>query len=418
MKLLYTFAIHLFTLALKLASPFYKKAKQLNRGRKSTWNVLKKIHPDDKVVWIHAASLGEFEQGRPIIEAIRNEKSEYKILLSFFSPSGYEIRKNYNLADWVVYLPADTAANAKRFIKDAHPSMSFFVKYEFWYHYYATLAVNRIPVYSVSSIFRNNQVFFKWYGKWFRKTLKAVDKFYVQDEKSGALLTGIGITNFTVAGDTRFDRVAAIAALASEVPVAKQFATTNKVLIAGSTWAPDEAILAEYINSAVDDVKMIIAPHETDEAHVAQIMKRFTAPALRYSQRESINNPEAYRVLVIDTIGLLSAIYRYGTVACIGGGFGKGIHNTLEAATFGMPVVFGPNHKKFREAIDLLACGGGFTFNNYDDFRKIMDMLWNSASLNALTEAGEAAGNYVKNMCGATALIMNDAFYKYNNEQS
>jgi 3-deoxy-D-manno-octulosonic-acid transferase len=409
MELLYNLGINLYSLALTIAAPFNIKATQLHKGRGETWEKLKAFTSDTDVAWVHCASLGEFEQGRPLIEAIRKEKPELKIVLTFFSPSGFEVRKNYNMADVVVYLPADTAANAKRFLKTVKPAMAIFIKYEFWYNYLTALKNAKIPVYSVSSIFRDNQVFFKWYGGWFRNMLKTITRFYVQDKKSGALLETIDIKNYVVAGDTRFDRVAAIADSAADVPVAREFAEQGKVIVAGSSWPADEAILADYINNSLNEVKLIIAPHEVHESHITQLIQRFKVPVMRYSDANNTKDVEC-RVLIIDTIGLLSAIYRYGSIAYIGGGFGKGIHNTLEAATYGMPVIFGPNYKRFKEAVDLIEVGGGFCISSLDDFSKIMNTLWNANSTAALEKSGTASKNYVQSMCGATPMVLKDLF--------
>lgn len=409
MNFFYNLGIHLFGLVLRLAAPFHVKAAQLLKGRKETWKKLRLFTADQKVIWVHCASLGEFEQGRPLIEAIRGKHPDYKIVLSFFSPSGYEVRKNYNLADVVVYLPGDTSANARRFIAAIEPHMVFFVKYEFWYHYYTTLHKKGIPIYSISSIFRQKQVFFKWYGSWYRRILMAVNRFYVQDEKSGDLLKQIGVSDVVVAGDTRFDRVAAIAASAADVPVVRDFAAGARVIVAGSSWPADEAILAEYLNNTPEEVKMVIAPHEVHASHINQLVQRFRVPVVKYSECQG-KDVAKFRVLIIDTIGLLSAIYRYGSVAYIGGGFGKGIHNTLEAATYGMPVIFGPNHKKFKEAIDLIEVGGGFPIQTAGDFMEVMSQLWNKQSNQALEQASQASAKYVQGMCGATPRIMNDLF--------
>jgi len=409
MELLYNLGINIFGMAIKIAAPFNIKASQLSKGRRETRKKLATFSSNNDVVWVHCASLGEFEQGRPLIEAIRQDKPETKIVLTFFSPSGYEVRKNYNMADVVVYLPADTAANARWFVKVINPTMAIFIKYEFWFHYLMTLKKASIPTYSVSSIFRANQVFFKWYGGWFRSMLKAVTRFYVQDKKSGELLESVGIKNFVVAGDTRFDRVASIAKTAADVPIAREFASQGKVIVAGSSWPADEAILADYINNSRNDVKLIIAPHEVHESHVAQLIQRFKVPVMRYSETNS-QSIESCRVLIIDTIGLLSAIYRYGSIAYIGGGFGKGIHNTLEAATYGMPVIFGPNHKRFKEAVDLIEVGGGFNVGSLDEFSKIMNTLWDVKSSAALEKSGIASKNYVLGMCGATPMVLKDLF--------
>lgn len=357
------------------------------------------------VIWVHCASLGEFEQGRPLIEAIRKKNPSYKIVLSFYSPSGYEVRKNYKEADVVCYLPSDTRANAKRFISTVNPRMVFFVKYEYWYNYFRELKEVGTPLYLVSAIFRKDQIFFKWYGGWFRKILNNVKCFYIQDEKSAALLDGIGIKAYIVAGDTRFDRVAAIAAAANPIPVVENFATGAKVLVAGSTWPADEQIIASYINNSAKDVKLIIAPHMVDESHIQQLERRFTLPVCHYTKVKGEIGADV-RVLIIDTIGLLSAIYRYGSVAYLGGGFGKGIHNTLEAATYGMPVIFGPRHLKFKEAIDLKEKGAGFSINDSVEFGNLMERLWDDENKDYLKKSGEAALEYVQSMCGATEEIL------------
>lgn len=410
MQLFYNLGIAVFRLGARLWALFNERAALLVKGRSSVWKQLNAIDLSGPVIWVHCASLGEFEQGRPLIEAIRDAKPDYKIVLSFFSPSGYEVRKNYNKADAVVYLPADTRRNARRFVQLIHPEKVFFIKYEYWFHYFKTLSEAGIPLYSVSSIFRPSQIFFKWYGGWFRRILSHVTQFYVQDETSSKLLNSIGIHNHVVAGDTRFDRVAAIAKHADDLPVVAEFSHGAKVLVAGSSWPPDESILADYINNAPANVKFIIAPHEVHEGHISELIQKFKVPVCRYSQLND-TIPTKARVLIIDTIGVLSAIYRYGSVAYIGGGFGKGIHNTLEAATYGIPVIFGPNHQKFKEAMDLIAAGGGFNINTRDDFDKIMSKLWNNDPAKSLLEAsGRAAGDYVQSMCGATPLIMNNLF--------
>lgn len=397
--------IALFDLAVCLAAPFSKRAALLVKGRKTVWDTLGGVSLEGDVIWVHCASLGEFEQGRPLIEAIRKKNPSYKIVLSFYSPSGYEVRKNYKEADVVCYLPSDTRANAKRFISTVNPRMVFFVKYEYWYNYFRELKEVGTPLYLVSAIFRKDQIFFKWYGGWFRKILNNVKCFYIQDEKSAALLDGIGIKAYIVAGDTRFDRVAAIAAAANPIPVVENFATGAKVLVAGSTWPADEQIIASYINNSAKDVKLIIAPHMVDESHIQQLERRFTLPVCHYTKVKGEIGADV-RVLIIDTIGLLSAIYRYGSVAYLGGGFGKGIHNTLEAATYGMPVIFGPRHLKFKEAIDLKEKGAGFSINDSVEFGNLMERLWDDENKDYLKKSGEAALEYVQSMCGATEEIL------------
>ncbi len=407
MTLIYNLGISLYSLLIKSVSPFNPKAGFLNSGRQSTKKQLKELAIDGPVVWIHAASLGEFEQGRPIIEALKKDYPHYKIVLTFFSPSGFEVRKNYDLADYVFYLPADTASNARMFIDAIKPEKVFFIKYEFWYHYLNALKERNIPVYGVSMIFREKQSFFKSYGVWFRKMLACFEKFYVQDEVSGELLKSIGIQNYSVVGDTRFDRVRDIARASAEVDLVNQFVgNSNKVIVAGSTWAPDEDILFEYIHGVGSDVKLVIAPHEIHEDHIKQIESKLKAPSFRYTKPvDDIGN---CKVMIIDTIGMLSSIYKYGQLAYVGGGFGVGIHNTLEAATYGMPVFFGPNYKKFKEARDLIEVGGGYSISNAEEFIGLVQNMWNDESL--IKEASLQSSMYVNKMCGATKIIMEEVF--------
>nr|WP_321405921.1 glycosyltransferase N-terminal domain-containing protein [uncultured Carboxylicivirga sp.] len=407
MTLIYNFGIALYSLLINLVSPFNAKASLLRKGRKEALKTLRLLSIDGPVIWIHAASLGEFEQGRPIIEAVKKEHPLYNVVLTFFSPSGYEVRKNYNLADYVIYLPADTKLNAKRLIEAIKPEKAFFVKYEFWYHYLNALKKRNIPVYGVSMIFREQQSFFKWYGGWFRRMLDCFTKFYVQDEVSGKLLEGIGVKNFSVAGDTRFDRVRDIAKASSEIELVDQFVgQSNKVIVAGSTWAPDEDILFEYLHGSGKDVKLVIAPHEIHENHIKQIEGKLKAPYFRYTK--PTENITECSVMIVDTMGMLSSVYKYGQVAYIGGGFGVGIHNTLEAATYSMPVFFGPNYKRFKEARDLIEVGGGFSFNKADQFVSQIEKLWTDEGY--LKEASMKAGQYVNKMCGATRIIMEEVF--------
>lgn len=407
MRWIYNIGIAFYSLAIRLGATFNERASLLVKGRSLVWKQLNNADLEGTVVWVHCASLGEFEQGRPLIEAIRLTHPEYKILLTFFSPSGYEVRKNYPEADLVIYLPADTKRNAQRFIKIVRPHKVFFIKYEYWYHYFRELSKARIPLYMVSSIFRPSQIFFQWYGGWFRKILKLVTKFFVQDEISATLLSSIEINNYEVAGDTRFDRVSSIAASAPSIPIVEKFAQEKNVIVAGSTWPPDEAILANFINHRSNDFKLIIAPHEVHDSRVVELIKKLKVPFIRFSQVVE-NVPDTICVLIIDTIGVLSTIYRYGTIAYIGGGFGIGIHNTLEAATFGMPVIFGPKYKKFREAVDLIEKGGGFSIQSQGEFQEIIDQLMNEDIHNNLLRSGQSSKKYVESMCGATALILNE----------
>ncbi len=407
MTLLYNIGIGVYSLLINLVAPFNSKARLLNQGRKKTNEFLKANQLDGKIIWFHAASLGEFEQGRPVIEAIKSKHPEYKMVLTFFSPSGYEVRKNFALADYILYLPADTKRNAKRFIRAINPEKVFFIKYEFWFHYLTELSKRTIPVYGISMIFRKEQEFFKSYGGWFRKMLKAFNKFYVQDDVSGDLLKGIGHENYSVAGDTRFDRVRDIALESKDFDLVKDFVGDSKqVIVAGSTWATDEEVLIKYIQEVNQDVKVIMAPHEIHEEHIQQIESKLRVPYLRYTKPSG--DVLQARVLIVDTIGMLSSIYKYGQVAYIGGGFGVGIHNTLEAATYGMPVVFGPKYKKFKEARDLISLKAGYSIKSESEFTKKVESFWDDEQL--LKTASQNSKDYVDKMCGATQLILEEIF--------
>ena len=458
-----------------IGSLFNKKIKKMWRGEREAVDLLKeKVDPTAKYVWFHAASLGEFEQGRPLIEQLRATHPEYKILLTFFSPSGYEVRKNYEGADIVCYLPLDTIRNARRFLRAVHPVMAFFIKYEFWYNYLHILRHRGVPVYSVSSIFRPGQVFFKWYGRNYAKVLHCITHFFVQNEVSLQLLKGIGIDEATVVGDTRFDRVLQIKEQSKELPIVEAFKGINgkgsackeelsedackkelsedackeelsedackkelsedackeefsedackkelsedackeelsengskgcKVFVAGSSWQPDEDIFIRFFNDH-PDWKLIIAPHVIGEDHLAYILDKLQMKAVRYTQATEQSAAEA-RCLIIDCFGLLSTIYRYGEIAYVGGGFGVGIHNVPEAAVWGVPVLFGPNNKRFQEAQDLLACKGSFEVTDYDSFNTIISRLISDDQFRQ--QCGEASANYVKSRSGATDIIM------------
>lgn len=413
MRLLYDLSIALYQAAIVVAAAFSNKARLIVQGRLDTKNKLSYLSFSKPVIWFHAASLGEFEQGRPIIEGIKRRYPDRLIVLTFFSPSGYEVRKNYSFADYVFYLPGDTHRNAKFFIEKIKPEMAFFIKYEFWYHYLKTLNQKNVPVYGVSVIFRKQQPFFRWYGKWFCKMLSFYTRFYLQDEKSVALYLSLGYKNAIVCGDTRFDRVAEIAASSKEVEIARQFVgKSKKVIVAGSTWPKDEAIIAHYINNH-PDVKLILAPHEVHEEHILKLESLFQVPMFRYTHAPA--GVGDFQVMLVNTIGLLSSIYRYGSVAYIGGGFGKGIHNTLEAATYNMPVLFGPRYKKFKEAVDLVENGGGIAISGYDQFDEQLTAFYGNAE--ELQNCGEKAGAYVDSMRGATDIIMEEVFGKENREE-
>ena len=454
---MYNIAIYIYLIGVAIGSLFNKKIKKMWRGEREAVDLLKeKVDPTAKYVWFHAASLGEFEQGRPLIEQLRATHPEYKILLTFFSPSGYEVRKNYEGADIVCYLPLDTIRNARRFLRAVHPVMAFFIKYEFWYNYLHILRHRGVPVYSVSSIFRPGQVFFKWYGRNYAKVLHCITHFFVQNEVSLQLLKGIGIDEATVVGDTRFDRVLQIKEQAKELPIVEAFKGINgkgdackdnlsedackddlsedackrvlsedackedlsenackedlsengckgcKVFVAGSSWQPDEDIFIRFFNDH-PDWKLIIAPHVIGEDHLAYILDKLQMKAVRYTQATEQSAAEA-RCLIIDCFGLLSTIYRYGEIAYVGGGFGVGIHNVPEAAVWGVPVLFGPNNKRFQEAQDLLACKGSFEVTDYDSFNTIISRLISDDKF--CHQCGEACANYVKSRSGATDIIM------------
>ena len=377
MNVLYNLSIFFYSILIKLASPFNLKASQIGKGRQHVFSELHlKINHERPVVWVHCASLGEFEQGRPLIEAIKKQYPTYQIFLTFFSPSGYEIRKNYELADYIFYLPADTKSNARKLIDLINPEIVFFVKYEFWFHYIKELKKRNIPLYSVSSIFRENQLFFKnspW-AKWYRKMLFQFEHFFVQDQQSVELLGRIGLTNVTKAGDTRFDRVAEIARNGKVIPLVEKFKNNQQLVVAGSTWKPDEELLIEYIH-AHPDIKFIIAPHETKRGNIERLINLLKTPVVCYTKATDDEVMDK-QVLIVDTIGLLSSIYRYADVAYIGGGFGVGIHNTLEAAIFGMPIVFGPNYLRFNEATAMVKLQVAFPVNNYPQLNTILESLF------------------------------------------
>jgi 3-deoxy-D-manno-octulosonic-acid transferase len=405
MRLFYSIAIYLYALVIRVAAMFNAKAKKWIDGRKNIFSELKqKIHTSTHpVIWFHCASLGEFEQGRPVIEQLKRDHADIRIILTFFSPSGYEIRKNYAEADYVFYLPADTPSNAKKFIRIVKPAAVFFVKYEFWFNYLNELKNNAIPTYLISGIFRKEHYFFKGYASWFRKQLEAFNHFYLQDEQSKQLLNKIGYKNATVAGDTRFDRVLEISRNIKKIPLIELFKQQSPVFIAGSTWDPDEELLAGF-DFAAAGFKLIIAPHEISEPRIQAIASRFSKNAVRYSEATA-DNVRSTDVLIIDNIGMLSSIYQYGTVALIGGGFGKGIHNILEAAAFGLPVIFGPNYKKFEEAKELVHLRGAFAVNDTKEFQNILQLLTKSPA-GLLAEA--TAKRYIQHHVGATKTILGD----------
>ena len=424
--MIYNIVIYFVLWGIAIASLFNEKVSKMWRGEREAFKILKqKVDPSAKYVWFHAASLGEFEQGRPLMERIRKEYPQYKILLTFYSPSGYEVRKNYEGADIICYMPVDTRLNAIRFLRLVRPVMAFFIKYEFWSNFLHILKHRNIPTYSVSSIFREDQVFFKWYGRSYANVLKCFTRFFVQNEESKRLLEGIGITDVDVVGDTRFDRVLQIKEAAKHLPICEAFrkgvAVSSsssalssfdsekesrpdfKVFVAGSSWPPDEEIFIRFFNEH-KDWRLLIAPHVIAEEHLKLILSLLkNKKVVRYTQ----TNPEEAAkadVLIIDCFGLLSSMYNYGDIAYIGGGFGVGIHNTLEAAVWNMPVIFGPNNKKFQEAQGLLKSGGGFEITNYESFEGLMNSMINNPAF--LKQAGDKAGAFVASLSGATGKVL------------
>ena len=398
---MYNLIIYLYQFGVFVYSFFNEKVNKMWRGEKEAIRILReKVDPNAQYVWFHAASLGEFEQGRPLIEQLRRDHPEYKVLLTFFSPSGYEVRKNYEGADIITYLPLDTITNARRFLRTIRPVMAFFIKYEFWYNYLHILKHRKVPVYSVSSIFRPEQVFFKWYGRQYGRVLKCFTHFFVQNEISKELLAKIGIHDVTIVGDTRFDRVLQIKEQTKRLPIVEAFRSSAPTMVAGSSWLPDEEIFVRYFNEH-REWKLIIAPHVINEDHINQILAMTDRKVVRYTQTTPEEAAQA-DTLIIDCYGLLSSIYNYGDVANIGGGFGVGIHNLLEAAVWDMPVIFGPNNQRFQEAQELKAVGGGFEIQSYDDFERLMAQF---ANADYLQSCGTKAGDYVKSRAGATNLI-------------
>lgn len=401
---MYSFVICIYLMVVKLVSLFNAKARLMVRGHAQVFRMLReRIKPGERYLWFHAASLGEFEQGRPLMERIRREYPEYKILLTFFSPSGYEVRKNYAGADIICYLPFDTPRNVRRFLELAHPCMAFFIKYEFWQNYLKGLQRRDIPVYSVSSIFRRNQVFFRWYGGKYYKVLTRFTHLFVQNEVSKDLLATLGIHNVTVVGDTRFDRVIEIFRQAKQLPLVEAFkGQCRRVMVAGSSWQPDEDIFIPYFN-AHPEMKLIIAPHVIGEDHLKEITGKLKRTYVRYTQTTEEEAAKA-DCLIVDCFGLLSSIYRYGEVAYVGGGFGVGIHNVLEAAVYGVPVLFGPNNHRFQEARQLLDAGGGIEVTDEASFRTKMDKLLTDETY--LSDCGHRAGTYVHGHAGASDKIL------------
>lgn len=406
---MYNIIMYIIQLGVAIGSIFNDKLRKMWQGEQDAVQTLrKKVEPDADYIWFHAASLGEFEQGRPLMEQIKKSYPQYKILLTFFSPSGYEVRKNYEGADIITYLPIDTVGNARQFLRTVRPVMAFFIKYEFWYNYLHILQYRGIPAYSVSSIFRPDQVFFKWYGRGYGRVLKCFTRFFVQNEESKKLLESIGIHDTMVVGDTRFDRVLQIKEASKQLPIVERFVKgtpedSKKVFVAGSSWQPDEEIFLKYFNNH-RDWKLIVAPHVIGEDHLKFIFSLIKdKKVVRYTQATEDNVADA-DVLIIDCFGLLSSVYHYGDVAYVGGGFGVGIHNVLEAAVWGMPVLFGPNNKHFVEAQGLLQSGGGIEIEDYETFSLIMSQLSDDSAYYGT--CGQEAGAFVQSLAGATKKVL------------
>jgi 3-deoxy-D-manno-octulosonic-acid transferase len=406
MLFLYNLVISIAGFFLKIVALFSPKIKLFVEGRKNVFTILEeKIKPTDKTIWFHSASLGEYEQGLPVIEKIKERYPSHKIIVTFFSPSGYEVRKNNNVADVTIYLPLDTKSNAKKFLKLAHPELAFFIKYEFWLNYLKELETNKIPTYLISGIFRDNQMFFKWYGGFYRKALRAFTYFFVQNQKSKEKIEAIGFPNVIVSGDTRFDRVAAILERDNTVDFIEKFKNDTPTIVIGSSWPKDEALLAEYINQASENVKFIIAPHNIKQDQISNLKSQITKSTVLFSEKDNIENLSNYDVFIIDTVGLLTKIYSYGTIAYVGGGFGNpGIHNILEPATFGIPIVIGPNYSNFAEAVRLVTIGGCIVISNGRELKQTFDRLL--LDLDYQKEKSQICRSYIQDNKGATQSIM------------
>lgn len=406
MKLLYSVFIALFNITSKIAALFAPKARAFVDGRRGLLENLETSFHNNTypVVWMHCASLGEFEQGRPILEKIREEHPGYRMLLTFFSPSGYSVQKNYEKADFVCYLPLDTAPNAKRFVSIAKPALAIFVKYEFWYHYLTELRKQEVPVISISAIFRKDQLFFKFYGGFFREMLRSFEHIFVQNDESLLLLKSIGISQCSRAGDTRFDRVSQIVKQNAEIEIAHRFKGMQKVFVVGSCWAEDMRVVSPFINAYAAQLKFIIAPHEITESFLRWIENSLEVRSIRFSQVQEITRLETYQVLIIDNVGMLSRLYRYGEFAFVGGAFGNGLHNILEAACYGIPIFFGNrNYKKYAEANELIMRGGAFEVADYTDLMSKYEMIGNPDSF---LLACEVTRHYVRENLGATERII------------
>lgn len=405
MHFLYNLITLFAQLLIKIIAFFSPKMKLFVDGRKDVFSILQqKIRPRDKTIWFHAASLGEYEQGLPVIEKIKENYPNHKIIISFFSPSGYEVRKNNTIADATIYLPLDTPKNAKQFLKAAHPELVFFIKYEFWINYLDQLKKQDIPTYLISGIFRENQLFFKWYGGFYRKALNNFTYFFVQNETSKKLLLQLGKTNATVSGDTRFDRVAAILQKDNTLDFVAEFKNNATTIVIGSSWPKDEALIIEYINSCQNDVKFIIAPHNIKPEQIEQLQNSITKKTVLFSEKES-KELSQYQIFIIDTIGILTKIYGYSDIAYVGGGFGNpGVHNLLEPAAFGVPIVIGPNFSHFDEAVKLVDSKGCIAIKNFNDLEIAFSTLIQDVEMRH--QKGKICADFVQKNKGATDCIL------------
>ncbi|MFD2941482.1 3-deoxy-D-manno-octulosonic acid transferase [Flavobacterium notoginsengisoli] len=409
MLFLYNLTIYIAGFFLRIIALFSPKIKLFVEGRKNIFSILEeKIKADDKTIWFHAASLGEYEQGLPVIEKIKERHPKHKIIVSFFSPSGYEVRKNNTIADVTIYLPLDTKSNAKRFLKLIHPEFAFFIKYEFWLNYLKELKKSKTPTYLISGIFRDSQMFFKWYGGFYRNALKAFTYFFLQNESSKQKIEAIGFKNVIVSGDTRFDRVNAILERDNSLDYIENFKNNQQTIVIGSSWPKDEVLLAEYINQAPENIKFIIAPHNIKADQIANLKSEITKSTVLFSEKEN-KDLSGYNVFIIDTVGILTKIYSYGTIAYVGGGFGNpGIHNILEPATFGIPIVIGPNYSNFAEAVSLVELRGCTVISNPEELKVIFDKLLSDNSL--YKEKSEICKSFIQNNKGATETILKNVF--------
>ncbi len=406
MLLLYTFITAVVTGVLRLVKPFLRGKSKLWVAGRENWpqKYGQQFQPGPQVLWMHVSSLGEFEQGRPVLETFRRNYPDWQIVLTFFSPSGYELRKNYSQADFVAYLPVDSPGNARKFLDMIQPQLVIFVKYDFWPHYLKEIKKRQIPLYLIAALFRQEQPFFQWYGQMWREMLMAYTHIFAQTAETAKLLESIGYQDTTVCGDPRVDRVLDIAAQPAENEIVARFTQKQFVIVAGSSWGKDETILFEALQQPeLSAVKLVCAPHQPSVAHVQQLCERWGERAVRYSQVTAATDLAQYRCLIIDNVGMLNTLYRYGTLAYIGGGFGAGIHNTLEPAAYGLPVIFGPNYHKFEEAKQLMMAGGAFCVVDTNGLYEVLTRLKNNTTL---TAAGAAVQQYMQKSKGATAVIL------------